>query len=109
MSRVNTTSGDFQPNPPSPPVPAARSPFGRASHSPSTIRRARPPPGALVAVRPALHPPLALASDQLCLGGHFRVTVQFTDPRSAYSGAARAIPLTGDTGAFWFFDAANLG
>jgi hypothetical protein len=50
----------------------------------------------------------ALAADQLCLAGHFRVTARFTDPRSGGSAAAQAIPLTGDTGAFWFFDAANL-
>jgi hypothetical protein len=50
----------------------------------------------------------ALASDQLCLAGHFRVTARFTDPRAGGSAAAQAIPLTGDTGAFWFFDAANL-
>ena len=50
----------------------------------------------------------ALASDQLCLAGRFRVTARFTDPRSGGAAAAQAIPLTGDTGAFWFFDAANL-
>jgi hypothetical protein len=50
----------------------------------------------------------ALSSDQLCLGGRFRVAVQFTDPRSGLAGAGQGVPLTGDTGAFWFFDAANL-
>jgi hypothetical protein len=50
----------------------------------------------------------ALSSGELCLGGRFRVAVQFTDPRSGTTGSARAIPLTGDTGAFWFFDPANL-
>ena len=50
----------------------------------------------------------ALASGQLCLGGRFRVAVQFTDPRSGALRAAQALPLTGDTGAFWFFDPANL-
>jgi hypothetical protein len=53
-------------------------------------------------------PDCALAADQLCLAGRFRVTARFTDPRSGGSAAAQAIPLTGDTGAFWFFDAANL-
>ena len=53
-------------------------------------------------------PDCALASDQLCLAGHFRVTARFTDPRLGGSAAAQAIPLTRDTGAFWFFDAANL-
>jgi hypothetical protein len=49
----------------------------------------------------------ALAPDQLCLAGHFRVTARFTDPRLGGSAAAAAIPLTGDTGAFGFFDAAE--
>jgi hypothetical protein len=50
----------------------------------------------------------ALSSGELCLGGRFRVAVQFTDPRSGTSGAGQAIPLTSDTGAFWFFDPANV-
>jgi hypothetical protein len=50
----------------------------------------------------------ALASGELCLGGRFRVAVQFTDPRSGTSGTGQAIPLTSDTGAFWFFDPANV-
>jgi hypothetical protein len=44
---------------------------------------------------------------QLCLNGRFRVAVQFVDPRSNLPGAGRAVPLTSDTGAFWFFDASN--
>jgi hypothetical protein len=50
----------------------------------------------------------ALSSGELCLGGRFRVAVQFTDPRSGTSGAGQAIPLTSDTGAFWFFDPGNV-
>ncbi len=50
----------------------------------------------------------ALASGELCLGGRFRVAVQFTDPRSGTTGTGQAIPLTSDTGAFWFFDPANV-
>ena len=45
---------------------------------------------------------------QLCLNGRFRVEVQLTDPRTGQAGAATAIPLTSDTGGFWFFDAANV-
>src|SRR3954471_14226937 len=52
------------------------------------------------------------AVDALCLaGGRFRVTVDFTDPRPGGNGAPRrgqTHGLTEDTGAFWFFDAANL-
>jgi len=44
---------------------------------------------------------------RLCLqGGRFRVTVRWTAQGS--SGPGRTVPLTADTGAFWFFDAANL-
>ena len=50
----------------------------------------------------------ALSSGELCLGGRFRVAVQFTDPRSGTAGTGQAIPLTSDTGAFWFFDPANV-
>jgi hypothetical protein len=45
----------------------------------------------------------------LCLSsGQFLVNVRFTDPRTGLAGAAKAVPLTADTGAFWFFDDANL-
>jgi len=45
----------------------------------------------------------------LCLSsGQFLVGVSFTDPRTGLAGAATAVPLTGDTGAFWFFADSNL-
>jgi hypothetical protein len=50
----------------------------------------------------------ALSSGEICLGDRFRVAVQFTDPRSGTTGTGQAIPLTSDTGAFWFFDPANI-
>ena len=44
----------------------------------------------------------------LCLGGgRFEVTVDWQDFQSG-SGAGRSVPLTDDTGAFWFFDDENL-
>jgi len=44
---------------------------------------------------------------RLCLqDGRFAVTVRWTTQGS--SGAGRTVPLTADTGAFWFFDPANL-
>ncbi|MEO6195224.1 MAG: hypothetical protein ABIS20_19570 [Thermoanaerobaculia bacterium] len=49
----------------------------------------------------------ALDPRQLCLNGRFRVEVRFVDPRSSLPGVGRAMPLTSDTGAFWFFDASN--
>lgn len=53
-------------------------------------------------------PTCAPAAGQLCLGGRFRVDVQFTDPRNGHTSAATAVPITGDTGAFWFFAPSNL-
>jgi hypothetical protein len=47
-------------------------------------------------------------SDQLCLnGGRFHVTVQYTDPDSGQPRTGHAAPLTGDSGAFWFFAPTN--
>jgi hypothetical protein len=40
--------------------------------------------------------------------GRFIAEVAWTDPRTGNSGTGRAVPLTGDTGAFWFFSATNL-
>ena len=44
----------------------------------------------------------------LCLlGGRFRVTAEYGD-YSGGRGTGKAVPLTTDTGTFWFFDAANV-
>jgi hypothetical protein len=44
----------------------------------------------------------------LCLGaGRFRVRATWTRPDSS-TGPGHAVPLTGDTGDFWFFDSANV-
>ena len=44
----------------------------------------------------------------LCLsGGRFRVTVFYATPAGA-SGPGMGVGLTGDSGYFWFFDAANI-
>ncbi|HEX3553403.1 MAG TPA: hypothetical protein VIA62_09255 [Thermoanaerobaculia bacterium] len=48
-------------------------------------------------------PPLLLS-----ITGHFTASVQFTDPRTGTAQQAKAVPLTANTGAFWFFDFANL-
>jgi len=45
---------------------------------------------------------------QLCLGKRFQVEVFFTDPRTGQPGTASPIPLTADTGAFWFFGEDNV-
>jgi ELWxxDGT repeat protein len=45
---------------------------------------------------------------RLCLGGgRFAVEVAWKDFQDR-TGAGRAVPLTADTGTFWFFDAANV-
>jgi len=41
-------------------------------------------------------------------GGRFTATVSWRDPRSGAQGSGTAVPLTDDTGAFWFFTPANL-
>lgn len=53
-------------------------------------------------------PPCVPGRETLCLGeGRFRVTVEWED-FSGNTGPAKAVPLTADTGAFWFFGADNL-
>jgi hypothetical protein len=67
----------------------------------------------LVATVPVLHPQLSPSScsastESLCLAGQFQVEVDFVDPRTETAGRGTAIPLTADTGAFWFFSPSNL-
>jgi hypothetical protein len=48
-------------------------------------------------------------SEALCLSDRrFRVSVDWSVPSQGRSGAGTAVPLTGDTGYFWFFDSANV-
>jgi sugar lactone lactonase YvrE len=48
------------------------------------------------------------SSTTLCLG-NLRFAVQVSwQTRSGATGAGQAVPLTGDSGSFWFFDDANL-
>jgi hypothetical protein len=49
-----------------------------------------------------------VASNQLCLGGRFRVEVSFTSPWTGQPTAGQPIPLTADTGSFWFFQPENV-
>ena len=50
----------------------------------------------------------AATPDELCLNGRFRVAVQVKSPWSGEPQAGHALPLTSDTGAFWFFGEENL-
>lgn len=54
--------------------------------------------------------PVPPCSDEfgLCLGERFRVDIEWKDPRTGLTGRGHAVPLTGDTGAFWFFGESNL-
>ena len=48
-------------------------------------------------------------SHTLCLNqGRFAVTASFTDAPQGLPVQATAVPLTADTGYFWFFDPANV-
>ncbi|MFL6196873.1 MAG: hypothetical protein ACJ75H_22000 [Thermoanaerobaculia bacterium] len=57
---------------------------------------------------PAPAPPASTGTELSLAGDRFKVEVAFTDPRTNTVGQGHAVPLTGDTGAFWFFDASNL-
>ncbi|HSF41173.1 MAG TPA: ELWxxDGT repeat protein [Thermoanaerobaculia bacterium] len=74
-----------------------------------------PEPAALAAPLEAAPQPLTPVpsclngSNVLCLGERFHVTVTFKNPLAGNAETqARAIPGTGDTGYFWFFDEANF-
>jgi large repetitive protein len=85
-------------------------PLGAKSRNPAPL--IFPPSGAPVtAVRTAAGLGKAVcdpAPSALCLGeGRFVVTVAWKDFQG-HTGLGMAVPLTGDTGAFWFFNASNL-
>ena len=51
----------------------------------------------------------AAGSEILCLqDGRFQARVSWKNPFTGETGTGKTLPLTGDTGAFWFFDPANL-
>jgi ELWxxDGT repeat protein len=59
-------------------------------------------------VLPLAGPPCQPSASALCLaGGRFEVKVSWRD-FAGRTGSGRAVPLTGDTGYFWFFDPANV-
>lgn len=59
-------------------------------------------------VLPLAGPPCQPSASALCLGGgRFEVKVSWRD-FTGRTGSGRAVPLTGDTGYFWFFDPANV-
>jgi hypothetical protein len=55
------------------------------------------------------NPVCAGGSEVLCLaGGQFQARVSWKNPYTGETGTGKALPLTGDTGAFWFFSPGNL-
>jgi hypothetical protein len=61
-----------------------------------------PAPEAATGSPPAGDPDLPL------MGGRFRCSVDWSDPRSGLAGSAVARALTDQAGLFWFFDPSNL-
>jgi subtilase family serine protease len=58
---------------------------------------------------PAAAAPCTPDSTSLCLnGGRFRVTASWKNNGTGDSGHGHAVPLTGDTGYFWFFTDNNI-
>ena len=57
----------------------------------------------------AAQAPCVANATTLCLnGGRFKVQVNWQVVSQGTSGAGTGIPLTGDTGEFWFFSANNI-
>jgi minor extracellular serine protease Vpr len=64
---------------------------------------------AVGAVSRAIKTPCAAAGTNLCMtSSRFRVRVAWSVPSQGTSGVGQAIPLTGDTGYFWFFSSNNV-
>ena len=87
-------------------------PLGAFGTSPQTVEAPASPPLALelVAERvdPAAAAPCQAGPRTLCLNGNrFAVAVAWQDFQGN-TGPGTAVPLTADTGTFWFFDAANV-
>jgi ELWxxDGT repeat protein len=85
-------------------------PLGAHSVAPEPpVSRAAPSPLPLVAERTnaAAAWPCQASAQRLCLGnGRFALEVSWTAQNR--TGKGTAVPLTGDTGTFWFFNAANV-
>jgi hypothetical protein len=93
-------------------------PFELSSRADVSAFAEAPPAGltaSSAAVTAAAPPPVPKAGScvptatALCLAaGRFAVEVVWTDPRIGLAAQARALPVTADTGVFWFVDATNL-
>jgi hypothetical protein len=82
---------------------AAAFPSGLAAGSPTSALAATSDP------ERAASGPCEQGSSTLCLnGGGFSVAVTFRVPSHSQDATAVAVPLTTDTGYFWFFSAGNI-
>jgi hypothetical protein len=78
-----------------------------APTSPSTVYAGTQSSGAFKAVSDAVGV-CAVGAANLCLqANRFRVEVAWSVPADGRAGSGQAIPLSSDTGTFWFFDSAN--
>jgi Matrixin len=89
---------------------AAFAPQGAAGTVTREIRALTPTAPAPAASSPANVAPSGCtnSANALCLAGRFRVEVNWRNQRNGATGLGGAIPRTGSTGAFWFFDRTNL-
>ncbi len=100
-SRADTTAFEDPLPPPAAPVLAGL-PAGGAAIAPPEAAAPRPLAAAGELPAPCAEP------EELCLhGDRIRVRIDWTDPRSGDSGTAVAVPLSGESGWFWFFGADN--
>jgi hypothetical protein len=85
--------------------------FGPGGASVPAVRSVAPPsPAPLVSTRTnkAEVEPCVAGAQRLCLNnGRFAVDVTWKDFQN-HTGTGTAVPFSGDTGSFWFFDAANV-
>jgi hypothetical protein len=85
---------------------AEAAPAGLVASSAAVTAAAPPPASSTPIPKAGSCVPTATA---LCLAaGRFAVEVVWTDPRIGLAAQARALPVTADTGVFWFVDATNL-
>jgi hypothetical protein len=107
-ARVNTYTADFQAEPAVAAGPAGLVAAWASGSLPSEGGGSQDGSGLDIFAQRFTTASCAADSSQLCLAGRFRVAVQLIDPRSATAATAQPIPLTADSGAFWFFEASNV-
>ncbi len=84
-------------------------PAAAAQRTPAVTSPPDPPPNLGAARRPEAVRACASDATSLCLnGGRFRARVDWRVPAQGTSGVGRAVPLTSDTGYFWFFSNGNV-